>query len=73
MSYPEKSKTGTGGDELAELLSRAVEATGAFSSTAHREPALAALRRGTRTVSRPFPSTALTEPTLRLAAAQARR
>jgi hypothetical protein len=73
MSYPEESKAGAGGDELGELLSRAVDATGAFSSTAHREPTLAALRRGTKTVTSPFPSTAHREPTLRLAGARAKR
>lgn len=73
MSYPKESKTDAGGDELAALLSRARDATGAFSSTAHREPTLAALRRGARSVTSPFPGTALREPTLRLAAAQAKR
>jgi hypothetical protein len=40
MSYHEESKAGAEGDEVAELLSRPVEATGAFSRTAHREPTL---------------------------------
>ena len=70
MRRPEESKTAAGCDELAELMRRAIDASGVFSSTAHREPTLAAHKRRTRTVTSAFPSTAHREPILRLIAAQ---
>jgi hypothetical protein len=73
MSYPEESKTGAVEDELAELLSHALDVTGEFAATALRQPTLAALRRGKKIETGAFPSTALREPTLRLAAEQLKR
>jgi hypothetical protein len=73
MCPPEESKAAAIDNEITELWSRAFDDTGAFSSTAHRVPTLAALERGTKTVTSPFPGTAHREPSLRLLSSQSER
>ena len=73
MRRTEESKTAADGDLCAEYRSGATAANIAFSSTALREPTLAALDRRTGTDGSPFPSTAHREPILSLLASQSER